>query len=58
MVDRNKINEERGLAPRKEELKQKRVNKPSPTISNVDRTNEERGLAPRKEELKQKRVNI
>ncbi|HEX7258079.1 MAG TPA: hypothetical protein VF242_08460 [Nitrososphaeraceae archaeon] len=54
MTDQDRTKEERGLAPRKEEQKQKNANTQSTTISNEDRTNEERGLAPRKEEQKQK----
>jgi hypothetical protein len=54
MTDQDKINEERGLSPRKEEMRQKRVNTQSENLSNDDRTNEERGLSPRKEEMRQK----
>jgi hypothetical protein len=56
MTDQDRTNEERGLSPRKEEMKQKSVNYQSENISNDDKTNEERGLSPRKEEMKQKKI--
>jgi hypothetical protein len=54
MTNQDRTNEERGLSPSKEEMKQKSVKNQSQNISNDDRTNEERGLSPRKEEMKQK----
>jgi hypothetical protein len=44
MTDQDRTDEERGLSPRKEEMRQKSVNNQSEDISKVDRTNEERGL--------------
>jgi hypothetical protein len=56
MNDQDRTNEERGLSTRKEEMRQKSVNKKSENILNEDRTNEERGLSTRKEEMRQKNI--
>ena len=58
MADNDRTKEVRGQAPRKEEVRQKKISADSTTSSNEDRTKEVRGQAPRKEEVRQKKISI
>jgi hypothetical protein len=57
MANHDRTKEVRGQAPRKEEIRQKKISADSTNSSNEDRTKEVRGQAPRKEEIRQKKIS-
>jgi hypothetical protein len=57
MTDNDRTKEVRGQAPRKEEIRQKKISADLITSSNENRTKEVRGQAPRKEEIRQKKIS-